>query len=302
MTMIEDRVGTQERMPETRYERRTTLYAIRRYWYVVVVCAVLAAGAGAVYAYKRPPVYTASSRLAAFSVSNSNAASLAGSLQAAEGLTSTFARVVQSSEVIQPVAAALNTTPAWVAQHLSGTPIPDSPVVRIDANASTPEVATKAANVALKSLTSYAQNLLATSSNLPSIEATIGADSIKLSRAETRLSHLKSQAGSQASQASQTLGATTTSSPSPGLQNQIDAANAKVTEDQTRLSGDQAAYSDIAAQQASGRTAVTQTQATTATSDRKQVAEIAILLGLVIGALIGGAAALGLAARAPRTS
>lgn len=301
MTMIEDRVGTQEPMPQTIYARPTALHAIRRYWYLVFVCAVLGAGAGAVYAFKRPPVYTASSRLAALSINNSNAASVAGSLEAAEGLASTFARVVQSSQVTQAVATALNTTPAWVAQHLSGTPIPTSPIVRIDANASTPEVATKAANAALKSLTGYARHLLATSSNTQSILATISKDSIALSRAETHLSKLKGQAARQASEAL-ALGQTTTSGPSAGLQNQLDATTAKITEAQTRLSGDQAAYSDIAAEQASGRTSITGTQATAANSDRKQVAEIAVLLGLLIGGLVGAAAALGLAARVPRTS
>jgi capsular polysaccharide biosynthesis protein len=299
-TMIDDRVDTQEPMPHAVFERPSALHAIRRFWYLVLVCAALAAGAGAVYAFKRAPVYTASSRLAAVSVNNSNAASVAGSLQAAQGLASTFARVVQSSQVTQAVAGALNTTPAWVAQHLSGTPIPTSPIVRIDANASTPEVATKAVNVALRSLTGYAQHLLSTSSNKSSILATIQTDSIALSRAQTRVSHLKVQAQHEESQAS--VGQTTASFPSPVLQKQIDAANAKVTEAQTRLNGDQTAYSGIAAAQASGRTAITGTQATAATGDRKQVAEIAILLGLLIGALVGAAAAVGLGLRSPRTA
>lgn len=299
--MIEDRVDTQQGMPAVMFERPTALSAIRRYWYLVFVCAALAAGAGAVYAFKRSPVYTASSRLASVSINNSNAASVAGSLQADEGLASTFARVVQSSQVTQAVATALNTTPAWVAQHLSGTPIPASPFVRIDANASTAQVATKMSNAALKSLTGYAHRLLATSSNTSSILATIRTDSIALSGAQTHLNHLKAEA--QRQEASQTtVGQTTTSGPSPALQNQIAATTANITEAQTRLSGDEAAYSNIAAAQASGRTAITPAQATTATSDRKQVAEVAILLGLVIGALVGAAAALGLGVRLPRTS
>jgi capsular polysaccharide biosynthesis protein len=301
MTMIDDRADTQEPMPQAVFERPSALVAIRRYWYLVLVCAVLAAGAGAVYAFKRGPVYTASSRLAAVSVNTSNAASVAGSLQSAQGLASTFARVVQSSRITQAVAAALQTTPAWVAQHISGTPIPTSPIVRIDANASTPQVATKAANVALRSLTGYAQHLLATSSNTRSILATIQTDSIALSRAQTRVSHLKVQAQHEEAQSS--VGQTTTASfPSPGLQKQIDAANAKVTAAQTRLNGDQTAYAGITAAQASGRTAITETRATSATSDRKQVAEIAILLGLLFGALVGAAAAVGLGVPSPRTS
>jgi uncharacterized protein involved in exopolysaccharide biosynthesis len=298
--MIEDRLDIEHRMPAT-FERPSGLRAFRRYWYIVLISAVLAGGVGAVYAFKRPPVYTASSRLAAFSVNSSNAASVAGSLQAAAGLASTFARVVQSTQVIQAVAGALNTTPAWVAQHLSGTPIPDSPIVRIDANASTPAVAIKATNTALRSLTGYAQHLLATSSNTSSILATIRRDAIALSRAESRLGHLKSQAARQeSSQAAQSVGQTTPDQPSAAIQKQIDAATADVTEAQTRVTGDQAAYSDLTAAQASGRTTVTGTEATSSASDRKQVAQVAILLGLVVGGLVGSAAALLLARRDPR--
>ncbi len=91
-------------MPETVFERPTTLRAIRRYWYIVLICAVLAAACGGVYALKRAPVYSATARLSAISVNASNAASLAGSLQAAQELANTFARVVQSTGVADQVA------------------------------------------------------------------------------------------------------------------------------------------------------------------------------------------------------
>jgi capsular polysaccharide biosynthesis protein len=295
MTMLDDEVDTRQSMTQAIFERPTALSSLRRYWYLVIVCALLAAGVGAVYAFKRPPVYTASSRLAAFSINNSNAASVAGSLQAGTGLASTFAREVQSTRIVKAVAAALNTTPAWVGQHLSGTPIPDSPIVRIDANASTPGVAITSTNTALKSLTSYAQRLLANSSNTTTIMSTIRTDSIALSQAENQVAHLKGQAQRQESN----TGATT---PSPGLQKQTDSATAVVTQAQTRLSADQSAYASVAAEQAGGRTAITPTQATVASSDRKQVAQVAILLGLVIGGLIGGAGALWLAGRSHRTA
>lgn len=289
MTMIEDTLYTHQSLTGGLFERPTGLRAVRRFWYLVLLCAVLGAGVGAVYAFKRPPVYTASSRLAALTVNGSNAASVAGSLQAAEGLASTFARVVQSAQVTRAVAASLSTTPAWVTQHLSGTPIPSSPFVRIDANASTPGAAIQAANSALKALTSYARRLVAISQGSPSLLATIRSYSLSLSRAQSRLGHLKGQAAR-----AQALGLTSTTS--PGLQDQIDAATAQVNAAQTQLNGAQAAYTNLAAAQASERTSITRSPATTATSDRKQVAEIAILLGLLIGGLVGAAAAMALAA------
>ena len=124
--------------------------------------------------------------------------------------------------------------------------------------------------------------------------ATIRSESLALSRAESHLGHLKGQAAR-----AQTLGLTPTTS--PGLQNQIDAATAQVTEAQTQLSGAQSAYENLAAAQASERTSVTASPATIATSDRKQVAEIAILLGLLVGGLVGVAGAVALGAGLART-
>jgi capsular polysaccharide biosynthesis protein len=288
-------------MPETVFERPTTLRAIRRYWYLVLICGVLAAACGAVYAFKRPPVYTANARMSAVSVNASNAAALAGSLEAAQELADTFARVVQSTQVTNAVASALHTTPAWVAAHVSGTPVPSSPFVMISANASTPGVATTAANAALKALSAYALKLIGTSSGNSSLLASIRRYSVALSRAEAAVGRLKGQAQNEAR--TQSLSQTTTSSQptiDPALQRKIDDATAKVTEAQTQLAGAQGAYTQQAENQLSSRQAVAVSPASSATNDRRQVAQIAILLGLVIGVLIGLGAAVGLASRSGR--
>ncbi len=111
---------------------------------------------------------------------------------------STFARVVQSTQVTKPVAKALHTTPAWVVAHVSGTPVPSSPFVTINANASTPGVATTAANAALKAVDRVrAQTRERVDASSSSLLATIRNYSIQLSRAETAVGHLKGQAATQ---------------------------------------------------------------------------------------------------------
>ncbi len=269
-------------MPATTTERPAPSRAIRRYWYVVLVCVILGACGGAVYAFKRAPVYTASARLSALNVNTANSAGTAGSLESAVELASTYARVVQTSQVTQAVASALRTTPAWAFQHVTGTPIPNSPFVRIDANASTPATAITAANAALKALIPYARKLTQLPSGAPLL-ATVRADALKLGHAQSELGHLKSRA----------LGVTA----SPGLQNQINDATANVSAAQTRLDGAASAYTQQVATQASTRQAIATSSALIATSDRKQVAQIAILLGLLIGAVVGIAAAMSLGAR-----
>ncbi len=289
-------------MPDTLTERPTAFRAIRRYWYLVLICAVLGAACGAVYAFKRPPVYTATARMSAVAVNASNAASLAGSLEAAQGLASTFARVVQSTTVVNPVAKALHTTPAWVAAHVSGTPVPTSPFVSISANASTAGVAKTAANTALTALAGYAHRLLNTQSSSTSLLNTVHQYAVALSRAEDQVTRLKAQA--QRQEADQALTATTTTTgpatPDPVIQRQIDEATAKVTEAQTQLSGAQALYTQQSENNTTSRQAVSVAPASIATNDRKQVAQIAILFGLLVGGVIGVAAVLAFGARASR--
>lgn len=288
-------------MPEADVERPSALRAIRRYWYLVLICAVLGAACGAVYAFKRPPVYTATARMSALSVNASNAAALAGSLEAAQELASTFARVVQTTEVTNAVASALHTTPAWAAANVSGSPVPSSPFVAINATASSPGVATSAANAALKALSIYANRLLGSQSSSTSLLDSIHAYALALTRAQNALGHLKGQAQRQLQSQSLTQAGTSTGpTVDPALQRQIDDATAKVAQEQTRLNGAQSAYTMQAENQLTARQAVALSPASAASNDRKQVAQVAVLLGLMIGVLLGVASAAGLASAAWR--
>ena len=191
-------------------QRPTALRAIRRYWYLLLICAILGAACGGVYAFKRSPVYTATARLSALAVNASNAPSLAGSLEAAQVLAATFARVVQSTAVINPVANALHTTPAWVAAHVSGTPVPTSPFVSISANASTPSGShdrsqrganrASAATPVISSTRRRARRLCST---------TIHGYALELSQAQDQVTRLKAQAAKQETNQSLTTTGTT---------------------------------------------------------------------------------------------
>ena len=297
-------------MPEAVFERPTTFSAIRRYWYLILICAVLGAACGGVFAFKRAPIYTATARLSAISINASNVASLSGSLQAAEELASTFARVVQSTEVANQVAKALNTTPAWVEAHVSGTPVPSSPFVAISANASTPGVATEGANAALTAVTAYARRLVSASSGGPALLSKVRTESIQVTQAQSALDRLKSQAGREeasSSSSSSALGTTTggpfnLSAVDPRLARQIEQASANLAEAQTELNGTQLAYSQEAENQLGSRQTVTASPAVSASNDRKQVAEIAILIGLLAGLLVGLGAVLALSSLNARTA
>ena len=287
-------------MSETVFERPTAFRAIKRYWYLILICAVLGAACGGVYAFKRSPVYTATARLSAISVNASNAASLAGSLQAAQELAGTFARVVQSSDVADQVAKSLHTTPAWAVAHVNGTPVPNSPFVMITATAPSGTVATQAANAALTGVNAYARKLVGASLGGSALLAKIRADSIALARAQTHFGQLKGQAARETS--SSVAGTGTQTTPDPTLQHQIEQATAAVADAQTQLQGAQGAYTAQAQNQFGSRETVTASRAVSATNDRKKVAQIAILFGLLVGLTIGVASAMAIGSRTLRSA
>ena len=80
---------------------------------------------------------------------------------------------------------------------MSGTPVPTSPFVTISANASTPGVAIKGANAALKAVDAYARKLVSASSGGPALLSKVHAESIQVTKAQSALDRLKSQAGSR---------------------------------------------------------------------------------------------------------
>ena len=209
---------------------------------------------GGVYAFKRAPVYTATARLSAISVNATNAASLAGSLQAAQELASTFARVVQSTQVANDVAKALHTTPAWAAAHLSGTPVPSSPFVSDQRERVEPRGRHEAANAALKAVdrvrAQARQRVIAPGAS--TLWPRFATYSVQATRAQSHLGHLKGQAAGEARQAS-LLGETSTTR-DPRLQNQIEQATADVADAQTQLNGAQSAYTQQAENQLGSRT------------------------------------------------
>ena len=213
-------------MPETVFERPTAFRAILRYWYLVLICALLGAACGAVYAFKRPPVYTATARLSAISVNASNAASLAGSLEAAQELASTFARVVQSTQVANAVANGAPHDARWAAAHVSGTPVPTSPFVTISANASS---ARGRQDGGQRGAEVRRAGTRATSSARRRAHRRCWPRStttrIQVSRAENHLGHLKGQARSRPAQQASLLGRDVHHARVPRLQSQIDAGD-----------------------------------------------------------------------------
>ncbi len=106
----------------------------------------------------RTPTYTAESRMlvAGFDVS---AAAVPGIADASRNLAGTYARIVDTDVVIAAVVKATGLPRRDVAGHISGSAITDSAILRVRATASSSHRASTLATATAKAITDYADRL-----------------------------------------------------------------------------------------------------------------------------------------------
>jgi hypothetical protein len=106
----------------------------------------------------RSPTYTAESRLAIARVSVSTQA-LPGFAAGVQDLAVTYSRLATANDVIREAARLLNTTPEELDGRVTGSPIPQSPLFRIEATGASADEAIATANAAGQALGRYVANL-----------------------------------------------------------------------------------------------------------------------------------------------
>ncbi len=123
-------------------------------WLLVLLPAIIFAGAGAALALKRTPTYTSEASL---NVGKANPTSPAfgGFVPAAAGLATVYSRAIDAPGVLNPVSQQLHWTPGEVASRLSATPIADSPIIRVIGTASSATAAESVANSGATQLTNW---------------------------------------------------------------------------------------------------------------------------------------------------
>jgi hypothetical protein len=84
---------------------------------------------------------------------------LAGFALATQSLASSYSRAVNAEEVIDDVARRAGTSRGFVRPRITATPVPDSPVFRVEARAATPQRAELLANLTAASLVRYVNAL-----------------------------------------------------------------------------------------------------------------------------------------------
>jgi capsular polysaccharide biosynthesis protein len=252
--------------------RPTVAQAVLRYWFLVLIPAVLLGGAGAALALKHRPTYTSEATLNVGRPDPSSP-SFGGYVTAAAGLAAVYSREMGAPGVIGPVGEKLQLSPGLVASRLSATPIPDSPIIRIIAKAPSASSAEAIANTGAGALASY---VAATNRQDP--------DASRLFGEYENLAGQKSQNDQQLAKDNQALNSEPGNS---ALRAKIALETAKSNVLGLRLSAVNDAYVSAEANQASTNIITPLSPATSTSSDRpskvQKLAGAGVLAGLVIG-------------------
>jgi capsular polysaccharide biosynthesis protein len=250
--------------------------ALARHWFVALLPVLAFVALGATYAVTRPPVYTATSTLSVVQVDLSSPGALAGFPAASQALASAFSRAVDSDALTVPVAKKLNLNLGNVAGRTFATPVPQSPVIRVYATGGSPAQAVTLANTMSQELVTYASRLSTANPQ--------GRRLLDDYRLASR-GHERALAAQRRAQRAYDR--------NPSARNQAALIRAKSDTDTTQLKSDalRARYQQNQQALTSGSILRLLSPSRGASSDRRAKFQLAILIGLAAGLIVGAALA-----------
>lgn len=128
-------------------------------WWVVVLAVVLLGGAGAAYGLLRTPIYTATARLAVGRIDITSPGALSGYAVATQSLATGYSRTASALAVARQVSARTGIPAKEVQKHVSATPVPESPVFKVEGTSPDSAQAIVLANETSRALIHYAAEL-----------------------------------------------------------------------------------------------------------------------------------------------
>lgn len=265
----------------SRLPRLTVVEAICRHWFIALLPVILLVGAGAALALSRNPVYTAETRMQVGNVDLTQPGALGAFTTAGETLAESFSRAADADAVVRPVAKKLDVAPQLVRARVSATPVPASPVFRVIAKAESGDAAARLTHLTARQLQRYSVTLNRPEDRTAELYRAYKRASLKYSQALDRQVRLDRRSDGPA----------------------LVAAEAETRAAAARLGAIRQSYNRSAAVKSSlPATAHVLTKATGASSDRRQVLQLYVFIGLVAGALAGAALASFAASRTIRRS
>lgn len=245
-------------------------------WWVVLVSIVVFVGAGAALALLRTPTYTATARLAVGRIDITSPGALSGYAIATESLATGYSRTVTALAVAKGVSEKTGISVKDVQNHVSATPIPESPVFRIEGTAPNAKQAIVLANYTSRSLIRYAANLNQSNPDSVRLYRTYKAAILDRKLAKQQLNIARGDAQAR---------------PSPKTEEEVDAARSEVEASSLRVEALAKAYTASIQSQVATQLIQVISPATEASSDKRSTFMIFTFIGLVIGLLVGAAVA-----------
>jgi capsular polysaccharide biosynthesis protein len=247
------------------------------HWPLVVVCVVLFTAIGGIIGLVRDPTYTATTRLAVGRIDITSPGALSGYAVATQALATGYSRTVTALAVVKPLSEKTGMSVEELQDSLTGTPVAESPIFRVEANASSEGEAIEVANQASRSLIRYAAQL---NQNNP--------DSRRLYRQYRTAATLRKVARQELQTAKESTSSFPTASEAVAVakaQSAFEAAN-------LRVGALEQAYTASVQSQAATELLQILSPATRATSDRGSTVTILLFVGLIVG-LVASAALTG---------
>lgn len=250
--------------------------AVRRHPFLFLAPVVVALVIGAAVGLKLKPTYSAQAQLNVGKL-NVSTQSIPGYAAAIDSLATAYARLVTADPVINGVAAKLHLRPQYVQNHLSATPVPQSPLITVNSSGHTANQAIAIANAASASLAGYLAHVTVGGLGVRTKLAAYDRDLAKLTGLQT--------AYSQASIAY-------AHHPNPTTLAAMADAKTKLAQEQVVVSTDRGTYNAALQGLSSATLLQILNHASSATSNRRTRFEAIMFGALVVGVLAG----LGLAA------
>src|SRR4051794_3309061 len=195
--------------------RPTVGDAMRRWWPLVVIAALVCAGVGANYAHSRKQEFQATASLSV-GLLDLNTQSVPGFATGGEIVASGFSRSVQTDDVILPVARRLHLPPGEVRARVSSTSVPSSPIFTITGTGPSQDEAIAIANAVSRSMVAYARSHSSSQGSGRALLERYRSAVQELNRAKSRVANLRARSTSTSSTATSGSSSTTSNTATSG--------------------------------------------------------------------------------------
>lgn len=257
--------------------RLSVLQSVRRRPFLTALPIVVLVLLGIAYSLQRTPVYTAEARMTVDRIDLSQPGALNGFATATQALATAYSRAISAQEVIQRVAAETRLDPLEVRNRLNATPIPQSPLFRIQATGVSSEAAERLANRASEALRDFVrENNRASPVTSRDLLEAYEREQFRVARASQDLATAK-----------ETVQADRTASNKRALAR----AQATFSAAQLRATAASTSYTANASSGTTNGSVTILAPASFAINDRRSKTQIYAFVALLLGAFIGAALA-----------